>query len=123
MYSGNSSDIKKRQRAYESIEQYDCQISTQVINEFNNICIKKLKIRINEIQNFVNQICSYCDLAYIDEDTINIALEIRAKYEYSYYDNLMVASALERDCAYFISEDLTDGQVIESSLKIKNIFI
>ena len=122
LYSGNVDDFEKRQRAYEAVKQYDCQISTQVINEFSHICIRKLKIETNKIKDFINQICSYCDLAYVDEDTIEKALEIHAKYGYSYYDSLMVASALERNCDYLLSEDLADGQVVEESLKIKNFF-
>lgn len=122
LYSDNADDLKKRHLAYKVMEQYDCQISTQVINEFSNICIKKLKITINQIQGFIIQMCSYCDLAYIDEDTIDKALGIHAKYGYAYYDSLMVASALERGCIYLLSEDLADGQVIEG-LTIKNIFL
>ena len=122
LYSGNNDDSGKRFRAYNALERYDCQISTQVLNEFSNICIKKLKIDTNRIQGFIDQICSYFDLAYIDEDTIDNALEVHARYGYSYYDSLMVASALERNCTYLLSEDLADGQVIEDRLVIKNIF-
>jgi len=122
LYSGNTDESDKRRRAYEAIEQYNCQISTQVLNEFSNICIKKLKITKNKIRNLINQICSYCDLAYIDEETIDKALEIHEKYGCSYYDCLMLASALERNCIYLLSEDMTDGQVIEGTLTIKNIF-
>jgi predicted nucleic acid-binding protein len=34
----------------------------------------------------------------------------------------MVASALENECAYLLSEDMTDGQVIEGTLTVRNIF-
>jgi len=120
LYSGDDSD--KRRLAYEVIHRYDCQISTQVLNEFSNICIKKLKITAQDIQGLIEQICSYCDLAYIDEDTISKALEIHSRYKYSYYDSLIIASALERGCEYLLSEDLSDGQIIDGSLTIKNIF-
>jgi predicted nucleic acid-binding protein len=50
------------------------------------------------------------------------ALTIHEKYGYSYYDSLMVASALKQECQYLFSEDMSDGQVIERSLTIKNIF-
>jgi len=122
LYSGSVSDSGKRVQAYESLIKYDCQISTQVVNEFSNICIKKLKITANNIQNFIKQIYSYCDLAYIDEDTINKAIEIHSKYKYSYYDSLIIASAIECCCIYLISEDLADGQKIEG-VTIKNIFL
>ena len=81
-----------------------------------------IKITIDKIQDFTRRIYNCCDLAYIDEETIEKALEIHAKYGYSYYDSLIVASALERDCVYLLSEDLADGQVIEGRLTIKSIF-
>jgi predicted nucleic acid-binding protein len=34
----------------------------------------------------------------------------------------MIASALEAGCQYLLSEDMTDGQIIEGNLTIKNIF-
>ena len=63
LYSGKDDDSGKRRQAYEAVKQYDCQISTQVLNEFNNICIKKLKITAQNIQDLIDQICSY-DLKY-----------------------------------------------------------
>jgi predicted nucleic acid-binding protein len=33
----------------------------------------------------------------------------------------MIASALEQDCKYLLSEDMQDGQIIEGKLTIKNI--
>ena len=38
------------------------------------------------------------------------------------YDSLIVASALNGGCEYLLTEDLADGQVIEDTLTIKNIF-
>jgi len=122
LYSGDTEDSDKRRRAYGVLNQYNCQISTQVLNEFSHICIRKLKYDSDNIQDFIRQICSYCDLSYIDEEMIGQALRIHAKYGYSYYDSLMIASALERDCNYLLSEDMADGQVIEGTLTIKNIF-
>ena len=122
LYSGNDEDNDKRRCVHKEMRQYNCQISTQVLNEFSNICVKKLKIKANEIRVLINQICSYCDLVYVDEDTINKALELCSRYNYSYYDSLMLASALEYGCDYLLSEDLSDGQIIEGSLAIKNIF-
>jgi len=44
-------------------------------------------------------------------------------FVYSYYDSLMLASALEYGCEYFISEDLSSGQIIEKRMTILNPFI
>jgi predicted nucleic acid-binding protein len=122
VYLYSEDDEHKRRCAYEAVARYDCMISTQVLNEFSHVCIRKLKSSTDRIKSLISQICSYCDLVYINEDTIDLALEIHGKYNYSYYDSLMVASALETDCKYLFSEDMSDGQVIEDRLTIKNIF-
>ena len=47
---------------------------------------------------------------------------IRSKYKYSYYDSLIIATALESKCKILYSEDMHHGQIIENSLKIINPF-
>jgi predicted nucleic acid-binding protein len=49
------------------------------------------------------------------------ALWIQDRYGFSYYDCLMVASAIESGCDYLFTEDLKDGQLIEG-VTINNIF-
>ena len=122
LYSTSSEDEVKRLLAYDALKQHKCLISTQVLNEFSNFCIKKLKISTERIQIYVSQIRAGSDLSYIDENTISLALNVHKKYGYSYYDSLMIASALEHNCTYLLSEDMADGQVIEGTLTIKNIF-
>ena len=41
------------------------------------------------------------------------ARRIRASINYSWWDSLLLASALELGCTRFLSEDLQDGQVVE----------
>ena len=89
---------------------------------FATSVIRKLKIKASKAQELIAQMVSYCDLSYVDERTIDEALKIHDKYKFSYYDSLIVASALEHGCTYLLSEDMADGQVIESTLTIKNIF-
>jgi len=48
--------------------------------------------------------------------------QIRHKYNLSYWDSLIVASALENDCSILYTEDLQHEQVIEGKLKIINPF-
>ena len=49
------------------------------------------------------------------------ALDVQARYRYSFYDSLIVASALDAGCTRLYSEDLQDGQRIEG-LTIENPF-
>ena len=122
VYLYSQADEWKRNRAYSVLKQYDRRISTQVLNEFSNVCIKKWNFTKEKIQGFISQICLYCDVVYVYEDTIEKALSIHGKYKYPYYDCLMIASALEHNCQYLLTEDMADGQVIEGRLTIQNIF-
>ena len=63
-----------------------------------------------------------CHIGMISTYTLFQALRLQSRYEFSYFDSLMLASALEYGCEYFMSEDLSSGQVIENKLKITNPF-
>ena len=53
-------------------------------------------------------------------ETISQALALAQKYQYSYYDSLILASALSAGCSTLFNEDMQYGQVIENSLTIDN---
>ena len=61
VYLYSQADEQKRNRAYSVLKQYDRRISTQVLNEFSNVCIKKWNFTKEKIQGLISQICSYCD--------------------------------------------------------------
>ncbi|MDR0516418.1 MAG: hypothetical protein LBH25_05165 [Fibromonadaceae bacterium] len=48
---------------------------------------------------------------------------LKKKYHYSWWDSLVLASALENGCQTFYSEDMQHKQIIESSIKIINPFL
>jgi predicted nucleic acid-binding protein len=121
-YLYSDSEPDKQKRAEQEISGYERFISTQVLNEFCNVGIRKLKLPLPIIRESLDQICDACNVIYIDEDTVTRALDIHERYNYSYYDSLMVASALEGGCRYLFSEDMSDGQVIEGILTVRNIF-
>ena len=105
-----------------AVDKYDCIVSTQVLNEFSNVCIRKLNKSPNEIEAAIDEIVGQCTMITIDEQTIKQTLRLHSKYGYNYFDCLMIASALGSNCRYLITEDLADGQVIDGRLTIVNIF-
>jgi predicted nucleic acid-binding protein len=121
-YLYSASEPDKQQKAELAINSYDRYVSTQVLNEFCNVGIRKLKLSLATVRESVAQICEACNVARIDERTVSKALDIHERYRYSYYDSLMVASAIEADCRYILTEDMADGQVIEETLTVRNIF-
>ncbi|MCL2426112.1 MAG: PIN domain-containing protein [Oscillospiraceae bacterium] len=121
VYLYSDTDISKRLSVMQEIDKYERFISTQVLNEFSNVCIRKLKLPLADVRNAITEICNTCNLVIIDDNTVMDALQHHEKYGYSYYDSLIIATALESGCEYLLSEDMSDGQIIEDALTIKNI--
>jgi predicted nucleic acid-binding protein len=55
--------------------------------------------------------------------TIIHAIDIQSNLEFSFWDSLIIASALEADCQQLYSEDMQHGQIIARRLQILNPFI
>jgi predicted nucleic acid-binding protein len=113
----------KHQHLLKVINIYDRVVSTQVLNEFCSVCIRKMNLPLQDIKAAIEEICETCELLKISDVTVMNALDLHERYRYSYYDSLMIASALEYDCSYLLTEDMADGQVIEGRLTIRNIFV
>jgi predicted nucleic acid-binding protein len=113
----------KRNKAVELIqrEEFEIVISTQVINEFYAILIKN-RISDAEIQERIYELIENAVLVNVIFKTMQSAWKIRERYGFSYWDSLIVASALECNCSILYTEDLQDGQLIEKKLKIINPF-
>ncbi len=98
-------------------------VSTQVINENINVCIKKLKLPKNIAFKHAQKLISKSYLSLITYETIKLAFNICETLYFSYYDSLIIASALENNCSILYSEDLQHNQVIKNQLKIINPFL
>ena len=96
-------------------------ISIQVLNEFYNV-LSRYKIKDDVIQAAIISLLRYCTLKVVTLNTIMSCWDIKTKYNYHYYDCLIIASALESDCSVLYSEDMQHGQIIEDRLKIINPF-
>lgn len=97
-------------------------ISTQVLNEFSSVCIKKFKLSIIETRKILQKIIEEMQVCYISEHTILNALEIKEKYNFQFYDSLIISTALENNCNLIYSEDMQDKQIVNNKLKIINPF-
>ena len=104
------------------LEDADFYISTQVLNEFIAVTNKKKYIHFEKIVGKVNKFITAFTVKIVHQDTILSALRIQAAYMLSYWDALIVASALEANCSALITEDLQDGMVIDKVLTVRNPF-
>ncbi len=100
----------------------DYLISSQVVGENVNACLKSLKLSKEVAFDHGDFIMSKLKLVPILPPTLKLAFLISNKYQLSWWDSLIVASALENNCEILYSEDMQDGMVIESKLTIINPF-
>ena len=123
IYLYSEDEKEKRDAAYRVLNSNKCVTSTQAFNESSNIWYKKFNFDESQINQYLNEIEAVCDdIILIQRRTINQALSIKTRYCYSYYDCLMLASALDGNCRIFFTEDMSDGQLVEDKLKIVNPF-
>jgi predicted nucleic acid-binding protein len=62
------------------------------------------------------------EVVLLRKSSVDKALSVANQYKYSYWDSLIIASALENKCKILYTEDMQDGQIIEGKLKIENPF-
>lgn len=98
-------------------------ISTQVLNEIYNVLYKKIKVEHSQIKEIIIETIINFDISDISTITVLQALELKSKYQFSYWDSLIISAALENDCIILFSEDLQHNQLIENKLKIINPFL
>jgi len=100
----------------------ECITSTQILNEINNVLIRKWKMPVETVKTVQQDVRRISEVERISEDTIDKAIELNDRYGFSYYDCLMLASALDSNCRVIYTEDMSDGQIIEDTLRIVNPF-
>ena len=114
-------DNEKKRKAKEILKSNHC-ISTQVLNEFSNVSIKKIKLNYKDLDKNLKKIIEKTTVFVFTEETILLAVKIQHKYKFQYYDSLIIATALENGCGVLYSEDMQHGQCIENELTIVNPF-
>jgi len=96
-------------------------ITYQVINEVANILLKNNFTEI-EIRENIEYLFKVCTLQDFTKEIMLIASSVREKYTVSFWDSIIIGSALFAKCDTLVSEDMQDGLMIDNKLLIKNIF-
>ena len=122
LYAFMGDESEKHKIAFSIISNTNILLSTQVINEICINLIYKTDYDEDDIARLVNNIYSKYNVSLIDKQTILLSSNIRKKYKVSYWDSLIIASAIEDECSIIYTEDMQRGQVIEEKLKILNPF-
>ena len=99
-------------------------ISTQVIQEFLNVATRKFMVplTVEDAKAYLKMVLGPLCKVYPDQVLYEASLELQHETGYSFYDALILASALHAGCEILYSEDFRTGQQIRG-LKIVNPFM
>ncbi|MFZ3064722.1 MAG: PIN domain-containing protein [Nitrospirota bacterium] len=100
----------------------DVYISSQVISEFISVCFSRKLMELKQITTLASDLMEALRFSCVKESTINKALQIKKDFNYSYWDCLVITSALENNCSVLYTEDMQDGQLVNNKLTIINPF-
>lgn len=99
-------------------------ISHQVVQETLNVVTHKLPFPMSpeNAQRFLQQILTPLWRVMPSTALYQRGLDLQARYDFSFYDALIVAAALESGSTRLYTEDLLHGQKIEGLL-VENPFV
>ena len=97
-------------------------ISTQTLGEFYNIAVKKLGLTKDQSYLICEEYSKIFPVYEITTENVLHAMQISKKTQFSYWDSLILAMAVDTGCSVLYSEDLNIGQEIEG-VRIINPFV
>ena len=126
IYLFDETNASKRGRAealvQEGLETRSASISFQVVQEVLNTLVHKLGADPEDAAKFLRHLLVPLWRVMPSQALYERALDLQARYRFSFYDSLIVAAALEGGCSRLYSEDLQHSQRIQG-LVIENPFL
>lgn len=123
LYAYSSSEIAKKEKVLLLLENEMISLSTHVTNEFIWVMSRKFNVGMDSLRLIVSNLFELYEVSLLNQSNILKAIDISAEFKFSYWDSLMVSSALAANCKVFYTEDLQHGQVIENRLEVTNPFV
>jgi predicted nucleic acid-binding protein len=98
-------------------------ISFQVVQECLNTALRKAQVALDldSARSYLDTVLAPLLQVPASPALYHRALDVQARWRFSFYDSLIVAAALTAGCSRLLSEDLQHGQRIET-LTIHNPF-
>ncbi len=128
VYTFDSQAPNKQKQAHQLVQQAlqsgDGIISTQVVQEFLNVALRKFATPLNldDSKTYLRRVLYPLCQIYPGLSLYESCLDIQARTGYSFYDSLIVAAAIAGRCQILFSEDLHHSHVIEG-VTIQNPFL
>ncbi|MBI5323837.1 MAG: PIN domain-containing protein [Ignavibacteriae bacterium] len=123
LYAFMSEKSVKHDKAITIISNSDVYLNIQVINEVCYNLLKKSNYNNNEISELIYNFNKMYTIFNIGIPTLLNATSLRHKYKSSFWDSLILASALENNCNILLTEDISGADFIEKKLKVVNPFL
>lgn len=128
IYSVDNQEMVKKPRSLalvnEAIVSRKGVISWQVLQEFLNVATRKFEtaFKPQDLNEYIKKILNPLCEIYPDINLYQDALGIKKSTNFSFYDSLILASAIKAECTILYSEDFQAGQVI-NGVKVVNPFL
>lgn len=115
---------KAQELIYRGIADGNATISFQVVQECLNIILRKSEVPLEESQaiRYLDTVLYPLWSVMPNHDLYISSLHIKQRYKFSFFDSLIIASALEAGCNILYTEDLQHAQQIQN-LYIMNPFL
>lgn len=127
IYTFDPREQRKQEKARQIIDQAlrtsKGMISYQVVQEFLNVAARRFTVPLSgqECVIYLDQVLRPLCEIFPDFELYKEALLIQQETKFSFYDSLIIASAIEGGCKIIYSEDFQHGQKL-SGLIIENPF-
>ncbi|MBE9139216.1 PIN domain-containing protein [Nodosilinea sp. LEGE 07088] len=97
-------------------------LSLQVVNEVSVNLIRKFKFTEAGIQTLIRSFYQNYAICPMDVGTLLEASALRERYSLSFWDSMIVSTAMQYQCPILYTEEMSKGLVINDSLMIINPF-
>jgi predicted nucleic acid-binding protein len=108
--------------ARQLLKQIEPYLSIQVVNEVAINLIRKFDFDEARVQVLIRSFFQEYIVCSMNADILLGASELRACYQLSFWDSLIVSTALQNQCDILYTEDMSNGLVINNVLTIVNPF-
>jgi len=118
-----SQDEKKHAAARALILRCRPVISTQVINEVCVNLLKKAKFPEEQVRELILSFYEKYQIIELSRTILVEASDLRQRYSISFWDSIIVSTALQSKVPVLYSEDMQDGLAVDNRLRVVNPFI
>ena len=120
IYQLDGTDPRKQQIAEriirEALAVNNACISSQVVQECLNVVLRKAQVALPAAaaRSYLDAVLAPLMQVTASEALYHRALDVQARWRFSFYDSLIVAAAMAAGCRTLLSEDLQHGQTLDT---------